>query len=192
MTAIWFPSGDPSLFQTQFVDFGGIIKLSPWKVVCPTPDQSVPRVSPGHGNWLRNCPGIQASPARYNLRFWWNYCERDILFPLKLLVVKMLWGLSATWPWSAWDSSTESLPWWETPHPPHSLRLGLLVTLAERHQVLMETFNLLDQPMSDAWLHIDFSVIQSDVNQKEKHQYSILTHIYGVQKDGNDNPGWLF
>ena len=22
----------------------------------------------------------------------------------------------------------------------------------------------------------------------KKHQYSILTHIYGVQKDGNDNP----
>ena len=22
----------------------------------------------------------------------------------------------------------------------------------------------------------------------EKHQYSILTHIYGIQKDGNNNP----
>ena len=31
-------------------------------------------------------------------------------------------------------------------------------------------------------------VIQSEVSQKEKHQYSILTHIYGIQKDGNDNP----
>ena len=30
--------------------------------------------------------------------------------------------------------------------------------------------------------------IQSEVSQKEKHQYSILTHIYGIQKDGNDNP----
>ena len=28
----------------------------------------------------------------------------------------------------------------------------------------------------------------SEVSQKEKHQYSILTHIYGIQKDGNDNP----
>ena len=26
------------------------------------------------------------------------------------------------------------------------------------------------------------------VSQKEKHQYSILTHIYGIWKDGNDNP----
>ena len=43
-------------------------------------------------------------------------------------------------------------------------------------------------------------IIQSEASQKEKQyanniygiqynmQYSILTHIYGIQKDGNDNP----
>ena len=31
-------------------------------------------------------------------------------------------------------------------------------------------------------------IIQSEVSQKEKHQYSILTHIYGILKDGNNNP----
>ena len=31
-------------------------------------------------------------------------------------------------------------------------------------------------------------IIQSEVSQKEKHQYGILIHIYGIQKDGNDNP----
>ena len=31
-------------------------------------------------------------------------------------------------------------------------------------------------------------IIQSEVNHKEKHQYSILTHIYGIQKDGNNDP----
>ena len=31
-------------------------------------------------------------------------------------------------------------------------------------------------------------IIQSEASQKEKHQYSILTHIYGIWKDGNDNP----
>ena len=31
-------------------------------------------------------------------------------------------------------------------------------------------------------------IIHSQVSQKEKHQYSILTHIYGIQKDGNNNP----
>ena len=31
-------------------------------------------------------------------------------------------------------------------------------------------------------------IIQRQVSQKEKHQYSILTHIYGIQKDGNIDP----
>ena len=31
-------------------------------------------------------------------------------------------------------------------------------------------------------------IIQSEISQKEKHQYSILTHLYGIQKDGNDDP----
>ena len=31
-------------------------------------------------------------------------------------------------------------------------------------------------------------IIQSEVSQKEKHQYGILTHIYGILKDGNDDP----
>ena len=31
-------------------------------------------------------------------------------------------------------------------------------------------------------------IIQSEVSQREKHQYSILTHIYGILKNGNNNP----
>ena len=31
-------------------------------------------------------------------------------------------------------------------------------------------------------------IIQSEVSQKEKHQYSTLTHIYGIWKDGNNDP----
>ena len=31
-------------------------------------------------------------------------------------------------------------------------------------------------------------IIQNEVSQKQKHQYSILTHIYGIQKDGYNNP----
>ena len=31
-------------------------------------------------------------------------------------------------------------------------------------------------------------IIQSEVSQKEKHQYSILMHIYGILKDDNDDP----
>ena len=31
-------------------------------------------------------------------------------------------------------------------------------------------------------------IIQSEVSQKEKHQYSILMHIYGIYKVGNNDP----
>ena len=37
------------------------------------------------------------------------------------------------------------------------------------------------------WMKLE-PIIQSEVSLKEKHQYSILTHIYGIQKDGKDNP----
>ena len=37
------------------------------------------------------------------------------------------------------------------------------------------------------WMKLE-PIIQSEVSQRVKHQYSILTHIYGIQKDGNDNP----
>ena len=37
------------------------------------------------------------------------------------------------------------------------------------------------------WMKLE-PIIQSEVSQKEKHQYSILMHIYGVYKGGNDDP----
>ena len=37
------------------------------------------------------------------------------------------------------------------------------------------------------WMKLD-PIKRSEVSQKEKHQYSILTHIYGIEKDGNDDP----
>ena len=36
------------------------------------------------------------------------------------------------------------------------------------------------------WMKLE-PIIQSEVRQKGKHQYSIM-HIYGIYKDGNDNP----
>ena len=40
---------------------------------------------------------------------------------------------------------------------------------------------------SNEWMKSE-PILQSEVSQKEKHQYSILTHIYGIQKDDNDDP----
>ena len=36
------------------------------------------------------------------------------------------------------------------------------------------------------WMKLE-PIIQSEVSQKDKHQYSILMHIYGILKGGNDN-----
>ena len=37
------------------------------------------------------------------------------------------------------------------------------------------------------WMKLE-PIIQSEVCHKEKHQYSILMHIYGIYKDGNEDP----
>ena len=37
------------------------------------------------------------------------------------------------------------------------------------------------------WMKLE-PIIQSEVSQKDQHQYSILMHIYGIWKNGNDNP----
>ena len=36
------------------------------------------------------------------------------------------------------------------------------------------------------WMKLE-PPIQSEVSQKDKQQYGILMHIYGILKDGNDN-----
>ena len=37
------------------------------------------------------------------------------------------------------------------------------------------------------WIKLE-PIIQSEVSHKEKHQYSIITQIYGILKDGNNDP----
>ena len=37
------------------------------------------------------------------------------------------------------------------------------------------------------WMKLEL-IIQSEVSQKEKRQCSILMHICGIYKDGNDDP----
>ena len=37
------------------------------------------------------------------------------------------------------------------------------------------------------WMKLE-PILQTEVNQKEKHQYSILMNIYGIQEDGNNDP----
>ena len=37
------------------------------------------------------------------------------------------------------------------------------------------------------WMDLE-SVIQSEVSQKEKNKYCVLTHIYGIKKKGSHGP----
>jgi hypothetical protein len=37
------------------------------------------------------------------------------------------------------------------------------------------------------WMNLE-PITQSEGSQKEKHQYTTLTRIHGIEKDGNDDP----
>ena len=37
------------------------------------------------------------------------------------------------------------------------------------------------------WMKME-PIIQREISWKAKHQYSILTHIYGIYNDGNNDP----
>ena len=59
------------------------------------------------------------------------------------------------------------------------------------HIYTMEYYSAIEKNTFESvlmrWMKLE-PIIQSEVSQKEKHQYSILTHIYGIYKDGNDDP----
>ena len=39
----------------------------------------------------------------------------------------------------------------------------------------------------ETWIHLE-TVIQSEVSQKEKNKYHLLMYIWGIQKNGTDEP----
>ena len=42
-------------------------------------------------------------------------------------------------------------------------------------------------PLEETCMDLE-TVIQSEVRQKEKDKYHILMHIYGIKKDGTEEP----
>ena len=40
---------------------------------------------------------------------------------------------------------------------------------------------------AETWMDLQ-TVIQSEISQKEKNKYQILTYIFGIQKNGRDEP----
>ena len=64
-----------------------------------------------------------------------------------------------------------------------SKRLSKVYTMEYYSAIKKNTF----ESVLMRWMKLE-PIIQSEVSQKEKHQYSILTHIYGIYKEGNNNP----
>ena len=76
---------------------------------------------------------------------------------------------------------------WKQPRCPSEdewiRKLWYIYTIAYYSVIKKNTFELILM----RWMKLE-PIIQSEVSQKEKHQYSILMHIHGIKKDGNDDP----
>ena len=55
----------------------------------------------------------------------------------------------------------------------------------------MESYSVIKRNVFESvlmsWMKLK-PIIQSEGSQKEKHKYSIVKHIYGILKDGNNDP----
>ena len=94
--------------------------------------------------------------------------ERDMC---TLMFIAALFIIARTWKQSRCPSADEWIR-----------KLWYIYTM-EYYSAIKKTF----ESVLMRWMKLEL-IIQSEVSQEEKHQYSILTHIYGIFKDGNDNP----
>ena len=71
---------------------------------------------------------------------------------------------------------------WKQPRCPSAdewiRKLGYIYTMEYYSAIKKNSF----ESVLMRWMKLE-PIIRSEVSQKEKHQYSILTHIYGIQKD---------
>ena len=93
--------------------------------------------------------------------------ERDTCTPM---FIAALFIIARTWKQPRCPSADE---WKAVVHIHH----GILLSLKKN---AFEAFLM-------RWMKLE-PTIQSEVSQKDKHKYSILTHIYEILKDGNNNP----
>ena len=95
--------------------------------------------------------------------------ERDTCTPM---FIAALFIIARTWKQPRCPSADEGIrkPWY-------------ISTMEYYSAIKRNTF----ESVLMRWMKLE-PIIQREVSQKEKHQYSILTHIYGIQKDGNGDP----
>ena len=76
---------------------------------------------------------------------------------------------------------------WKQPRCPMTdewmKRLGYVHTMEYYSAIKRNTF----ESVLMRWVNLEH-IIQSELSQKEKDKYCILTHTYGIQKDGTDKP----
>ena len=62
-----------------------------------------------------------------------------------------------------------------------SRRMDKTVVVHIYNGILLSYLKNSSEPVLMRWMKLE-TIIQNEVSQKEKHQYSILTHIYGIWK----------
>ena len=95
--------------------------------------------------------------------------ERDMCTPM---FIKALFTIARTWKQPRCPSADE---WIRT--------LWYIYTMEYYSAIKKNAF----ESVLMRWMKVE-PIIQSEVSQKEKQQYSKLMHIYGTYKDGNDEP----
>ena len=112
-------------------------------------------------NWKQNCTlGIHTKETRI---------ERDTCTPM---FIAALFTIARTW------------EQFRCPLAGQWIRKLLYIYTMEYYSAIKNnTF----ESVLMRWMKLE-PIIQSEVSQKEKHQYSLLTHIYEIQKDGNNDP----
>ena len=65
--------------------------------------------------------------------------------------------------------------------------MGKEVVLYTHNEKLLSYKRNASESVLMRWMNLE-PIIQSEVSQKEKYKYCILTHIYTTQKDGTNNP----
>ena len=74
---------------------------------------------------------------------------------------------------------------WKQPRCPLAdewIRMWYIYTMEYYSAIKKNTFEFVLM----RWMKLE-PITLNEANQKEKHQYSILKHIYGIYKDGNDD-----
>ena len=98
-------------------------------------------------------------------------CQEDWAFK-NCMFISALFIIARTWKQPRCPSADEWIR-----------KLWYIYTMEYYSAIKKNTF----ESVLTRWMKLE-PIVQSEVSQKEKHQYSILMYIYGIQKDDNDNP----